>query len=280
MDKLTPLFNHFSPVANVFFTGTLCELTAFTEDKGHGHLHLIKTGRVTLEFADKTPLDLCGPALVFLPHGDGHRLLPDENGMELVCAKIDWGSADENPLARWLPQKVVLSDPLPIEIYSVVQILFAEAFSSHCGKQAALERLTEYVFIIILRDLIQFNKFPFGLLKGLSDPKISRAMTAMNSHPEIPWTTDSMAVEAGMSRTRFSPYFKQVTGTTPGEYLLEWRLGLAKKLLMKNIPLKRVASMLGYRSVAGLTKVFEKKLGKTPRGWLKCRQASECGDES
>jgi transcriptional regulator GlxA family with amidase domain len=77
------------------------------------------------------------------------------------------------------------------------------------GRQAALDRLAEYILILLLRDVVGRELVQSGTLRGLSDERLSKALMAMHQHPEGPWDLDRLAAVAGMSRARFAAHFRE-----------------------------------------------------------------------
>jgi AraC-like DNA-binding protein len=89
----------------------------------------------------------------------------------------------------------------------------------------------------------------------------------VHADPARAWTLASMAAEAGMSRARFAAHFAQIVGVPPGEYLTGWRLGLARTMLRRGLPVKQVAVEVGYANASALGRVFSQRLGQSPARW-------------
>jgi AraC-like DNA-binding protein len=70
-----------------------------------------------------------------------------------------------------------------------------------------------------------------------------------------------------MSRARFAANFKTIVGTTPLDYLTDWRLSIAQTLIRQGKPLKSIAAQVGYQSTAAFSRVFTKRVGATPAEW-------------
>jgi transcriptional regulator GlxA family with amidase domain len=150
-----------------------------------------------------------------------------------------------NPLIASLPEPLGLPlDALP-ELGPTLQLLFSEAFAELSGHQTAIDRLFEYLFVLLIRSAMNAHLIDSGVLMGLSDPRLGRAIEAMHKHPETSWSLEQLAQCAGMSRARFAPHFPQVVGMTPFEYLTNWRLGVAQTMLRKGNSLKLIASAVG-----------------------------------
>ncbi len=110
---------------------------------------------------------------------------------------------------------------------------------------------------------------PPGLVTGLSDPRLARALVALHDEPGAPWSVEQLATVAGMSRTSFNQRFRDLVGQTPADYLSDWRIGLAQAGLLQGASIKQLASDLGYANPSALSRAFAAKSGCSPRDWLK-----------
>ena len=134
-----------------------------------------------------------------------------------------------------------------------LELLFAEAERDQCGRQAAIDRLCELLLIQLLRYLMDGRLGATGLLAGLADPKLARAITAMHDAPQTAWSLEALAAQAGMSRARFAAAFKDAVGVTPGDYLADWRMNVSCTLLKQGRPVAVVADRVGYGSPVSYT---------------------------
>jgi AraC-like DNA-binding protein len=263
MDPFAALFAHVTPRARTFFTGNLCQTTQFTDE---GHLHLLKGGALTVAQAGEVDLQLTEPTLLFFPRGRVHSFTVNpERGADLVCAAVELGSAEGNPIGQGLPELVVLPLTSHPALAPVCDLLVGEAFSQRGGRQTALDRLFDYLLILIVRHLVESGRVVTGVLAGLADPRLAKALTAMHEAPRKSWTLEDLAGIAGMSRTRFAEHFRTRIGQTPIDYLTVWRMTVARQLLAKGKPVKSVAPQVGYQSVAAFSRVFSRVTGHAPR---------------
>ena len=79
-----------------------------------------------------------------------------------------------------------------------------------------------------------------------------------------------------MSARHFSRAFKSETGTTPAKFVANVRLeAVCNYLTQTNLPIKRIVSKAGYRSVDVLTRAFRDQFGITPDAYRRRFGTSE-----
>lgn len=87
----------------------------------------------------------------------------------------------------------------------------------------------------------------------------------MHEMPTRSWTVAQLAREAALSRSAFFERFSRTVGITPMEYLLAWRMALAKKLLRrKELSIAEVAERAGYSSASTFSVAFTRHVGLPP----------------
>ncbi|MGK0370474.1 MAG: AraC-like DNA-binding protein [Glaciecola sp.] len=276
MDKLSKILQHFEMQANVFFSGNLCELSEFEETKGNkGHLHVLSKGSLRLIDKAGVSITIDQPSLLFFPQGRFHRLVPDSvKGADLVCATIEYNSVMAHPIAKALPSMVSfeLGKVSNTQLAQTAAWLFEEAFAENNGKAIMINKLCDIFVIQLLREVIGTASVQQGMLAGLAHPLLSKALSSIHEQADRPWTIESLAIEALMSRSKFAQLFHRVVGQTPLGYLTDWRMHLAQGLLTKNLSVELVANKVGYENGSTLARVFKKKLGNSPKQWLKNNQ--------
>jgi AraC-like DNA-binding protein len=273
-DALQPLFEHFRLHAQTFFTGNLCAVASFEKAMDYGHLHMVRSGRGEVRYqGGRKALRIDGPGLLFYPRNLPHHLVPEgPEGLDLVCATIQFGNGVGCPLALALPEVMHLG---VAEVGPLAELIFKEAFEGAEGKQAVVDRLCEVVLVHFVRHALQAGHTQAGLLAGLVHPQLRHALTAVHAEPARAWTLDDMAATAGMSRSAFAVLFKQTLGTTPGEHLARFRISAAQQQLARGIPLKVVAFDVGYGSSTALSRAFRELTGVSPREWLQGQRPSD-----
>lgn len=271
-DRLVSVLKWFDLRARVFQAGPLCRTATFDAGDGLGYIHVLRAGVMQVETAGEARTRMDEPGLVFYMTPTTHRLLPEGDGVELVCASFEFGAGMQNPLVLALPEKVIMPLTDFPTLDAILAVLFKEATEDHCGRQAILDRLCEVVIIQLLRALMDQGVIAFGLLAGLSDPRLAKAINAIHAEPARAWTLEELASIATMSRARFAANFRNTVGTTPMMYVSEWRLSLARTLLSRGRSVQYTAEVVGYGSASALSRAFVAHSGCSPREWKQLQE--------
>ena len=269
MDRLTDFLQRFDLRARVLHNGALTRPLRVEASEGRGRLHLLRSGSVQLVGPGRRQCTVGEPSLIFLARSARHELRGLEgNRPDLLSAAVDFGAGDENPLLQGLalPLRLPLHD-IP-DMAALFSVLLDEAAGRRCGHAAVLDRLVEVLVVRLLRLAIERRLMDRGVMAGLSDPRLARALTALHAEPQVGWTLERMAARAGMSRSRFAEHFSALMGVPAAEYLKRWRVGLAKRMLREGRPVKQVALEVGYGSSASFGRAFGQIEGATPTVWL------------
>ena len=269
MDQLSIILQRFSMNTEVFFTGNLCGISNFNREPNQGHLHLLRSGELTIIDEKGASQLIDEPTVLFFPTPHAHRIIGnEENPPELVCANIIYDESSANPIANALPSLLCFKLSDCQQLKQTAQSLFDEAFQDRCGRLPMINLLTNMFLIHVLRHVLNNNIMHYGLLAGLAHPQLSKVLLAIHETPEQQWGLDAMAEYGLMSRSKFADLFKRIVGQSPGDYLIDWRIVVAKSLLHQSKPVTLVANAVGYENGSALARVFRKKLGMSPKEWL------------
>jgi AraC-like DNA-binding protein len=272
MDRLSPLFSRFTLSAELFFSGVLCGAADFDNSKGIGILHVLRKGRVRVvgNARGAQNFELAQPSLLFYRNTCPHRFeVDDPGGADLVCSHINFGAGMGVRVLRGLPDFLLVPLADMSGVAPVLTLLFDEAFAARSGRAAAVDRLVELFAILLLRHTVEAKLVNAGVLAGLADERVAKALAAMHSKPEHDWTLETLADTATMSRARFAVRFRETVGLTPMDYLTDWRISVAQTLLKRGKHSKMVAHMVGYSNDAAFARIFTKRVGVSPSVWLR-----------
>jgi AraC-like DNA-binding protein len=187
------------------------------------------------------------------------------------------GRPDVRLLGGWFafdsPDSALLVSLLPslvhvrgIERLSVlVRLVGEEASERRSARDLVLTRLVEVLLIEALRSAPSADAPP-GLLRGLADARLAPAMRQMHGQVARSWTMSELARTAALSRSAFFERFTRTVGLPPMEYLLAWRMAVAKDLLRRHdLAVAEVAERVGYGSASTFSTAFSRHVGKPPR---------------
>ncbi|WP_323764817.1 AraC family transcriptional regulator [Marinovum sp.] len=219
------------------------------------------------------PAPLEAATLVVLADASGQPCTalfqPRETGFALgdaravVSAEVDWGGIS-NPLVSALPDRIEVDLTRDAETMALARLIQAEMEAQRCGAASVVNRLGEVLVVRILRGQIAAGSARPGVLAGLSDPRLSRAIVAIHDKPGHGWRNDDLAEIAGLSRSRFAEMFLTTVGEPPAAYLRRWRLTLARQDVDRGHRVDAIARRYGYGSAEGFTRAFRKQFGALP----------------
>lgn len=217
----------------------------------------------TLSGFDPVTPEQIDPKTTPSPTGDvrhGTRGGPPD--VRLLGGYFVFDTPDIALLVTLLPALVhVRGDP---RLSVLVQFLAEESRARKSGRELVLTRLVEVMLIEALRSTSN-DDAPPGLLRGLSDARLSVAMRLMHGDPGRSWTVEQLAKKAALSRSAFFDRFTRSVGLPPMEYLLAWRMALAKDMLRRReVGIAEVAQRVGYGSASTFSTAFSRYVGQPP----------------
>jgi len=268
-------------------------------DGGLRGVHVLVAGQCDLTIDGQPPRRLHAGDLVVLPRADSHTLAspdgahaPLRSSLELVrhnegseiaaggtgertdivCGAFFLGHED-HPAVAGLPRCVHVPGA-PKWLAGLTDALVAEATEGGPGSEVVMARLSDALITRALRHHVETAEEP-GWLHGLRDPYVARALAALHADLAAPWTLESLARAAELSRAAFAARFATTVGQTPMKYLYQCRMRLAMTLLsVERATAASVAPRVGYGSEAAFSAAFTRHAGTTPAAYRRQTAAS------
>lgn len=182
--------------------------------------------------------------------------------VRLLVGHFVFGSPDAALLVSLLPKLIHVRGERRLGM--IVKLLGDEARSERPAREAILTRLMEVLLVEALRSTAGTSTSP-GLLRGLADERLAAAIRLMHEKPTHDWTVEQLAQAAALSRSAFFDRFRRAVGIAPMEYLLSWRMALAKNLLLRGrTGVKEIAERVGYGSASAFSVAFTRFVGLPP----------------
>ena len=252
-------------------------------------LYAFRKGNAVFKMEGEKPVEVGASSIITLPSGAGHTLrdstrtksearisdpfinLEDfdfANALKTSATVIIRASipVSSNPLPNVIPAAILVT-PDDVRIHQrleqIINLVLLEYTAPKDAREAIVKRLAEIIAIEFME---------FSLVKGdlnwdsrLIDSRIKRAINAIHSHLDHPWTVASLANEALLSRSAFASRFREVIGDTPVNYLYKTRMHRAAcEIRNGKMSLSQIAEMVGYESEGAFCKAFRRNMGTTP----------------
>ncbi|NUU01376.1 AraC family transcriptional regulator [Herbaspirillum robiniae] len=227
-----------------------------------------------------------GFAMASLQASDGPEFSDDNPPLQLLNGEFRLGWPDAEPEARFLvghcvfdsPDSALLVSLLPRlvivrgeqRLATLVRLVGDESRAQRPAREVVLARLLEVLLIEALRSGADAGGAASpGLLRGLADPRLALAIRRMHESPAEAWNVARLAKEAALSRSAFFERFRREVGVAPMEYLLAWRMALAKNLLLRGeTGVAEVAQQVGYSSASTFSVAFGRHVGVPPSRYV------------
>lgn len=259
--------------------------------------HILKfgSGYVWVD-GDDTPVKVGDGDVVVFPHGHGHTIadaatspllqkvlldyhahgeyqlfpadLNDPETMVMLCGAFHLDNHNIYPLLKGLPKIIhipgengIMNGSFP----EIVNLIARESTGRQSGSEVMLRRLTEMLFIQVIRIwLEQTGPTTGGRLDALRDPALSAALGLIHDNPGRAWKVEELAEEVSLSRSEFSARFTRLVGEPPMKYVTRWRMQRASKMVKNGVGLGVIAENMGYESEAAFRKAFKREVGLPP----------------
>lgn len=191
---------------------------------------------------------------------------------QFVCGFLGCDARPFNPLLATLPRLLHMRRPADLEsdlLDRLIELTLAEARVGRAGAECIRLGLSELIFIeVVRRYLSTLGTDGTGWLSGLRDPAVGRVLAALHERPAHAWSLEELARHTAMSRSALADRFVQLVGCPPMQYLTQWRMQLAARLLADGaMKVGAVGREVGYASEAAFSRTFKRIAGTSPAGW-------------
>ncbi len=272
-------------------------------------VYIVRRGSCWLRYGNAEPIRLNAGDVALLAHGAAHSLSserdmrnlepypqaiarshnsivpslhgkPDPNAESTVLQSAGYRFSQEgaHPLLALLPPVIRIPAAQANgdnELQTLLRLLTQEATHREVGTDLVLPRLIDTLFVYVLRTWLRDQpEGSAGWLGALRDPQIRKALSLIHESPQVPWTVESLAQQAAMSRAAFAKRFMDLVGEPPLAYVTRWRMDLAAKMLRESRePVARIAGRVGYLSETAFAKAFRRRRKMPPGAYRYQRTA-------
>lgn len=252
--------------------------------------HIVERGSADLEWPDGRTLRLEAGDFVLLTRGEAHTV-SDPRGTQgarvphivmretdpcrnetwcvgapdavLLCGVFTWLSTASHALLGMLTDVLHIRAAPWLDSLSALMALEVERNAP--GLQSVIRRLTDVLFVQVVRHIVESDRSAVGWIAGLRDPRVNRALQAIHGAPMRQWTVAQLAQVAGQSRSAFSAQFKRLVGQAPLEYLTQWRVTIATRMLeVERTSIAVIAQRSGYTCEVAFHRAYKRVTGRTP----------------
>ncbi len=214
----------------------------------HWLIHFVVSGVGTYKIKDKTYEVGAGEMFVIPPFVETYYEADSENPWTYI----------------WIG--FTTKDELPFELTDVVRCPEAENIFQHmknsedyhAGRSAFLSARLWDLFALLSRE--EKSRYDY----------VQKALECIHSEYMHDITVEKIARRLNLDRTYFSVLFKNKTGVSPKQYILDYRMKTAASLITKrNVPVSVVAFSVGYSDLFTFSKMFKRHFGVSPSKYAK-----------
>ncbi|MFC5322269.1 AraC family transcriptional regulator [Bradyrhizobium oligotrophicum] len=202
----------------------------------------------------------------------GSRVKPHST---MICGNFTVSRPTFGSVLELLPPVLLLRRTTDGEwLEAILRRMVSESALDRPGQRVVLSRLTEVLFVEVLRSWISsLSPGQGGWLGAISDPHIGPALKLIHENPERPWTLSGLGHRVGLGRSAFSERFTRLVGQSVQRYVIERRMAEAAFLLeTSHESIAQIASQVGYETAAAFSKLFHRHNGQSPGRYRAARR--------
>ncbi len=192
----------------------------------------------------------------------------------VICGHYSFDRDIIHPFVDQLPGLILLRrenytfrDTLDV----ILQMIIREMDQKNPGSERVVLRLAEVLLIKIINHHYTHSASP----NFVSDPVVRKALQFMHHDFSKEWKINGLAKAIGTSRTLLFSRFKSAIGLSPMQYLSNWRMIQAKRLLKKsNLSISEITDLVGYQSESSFGRAFRSHHKISPSQYRRQCQAS------
>ncbi|MFD7312151.1 AraC family transcriptional regulator [Promicromonospora sp. NPDC059942] len=191
----------------------------------------------------------------------------DEEDLYLCVGHIAFDDGNASLLTDLLPPLVIVraADPRGLELGQLIALLATEVEATAAGGPLVQSHLAQILLVHMLRAHARRTDRPTGWLGALNEDGIGAALRAVHADVAHPWTLQELAEISHMSRSAFAQAFKSHVGVPPLDYLIRWRMNLARDALARGtLSISELARATGYQSESAFSTAFRRVVGSSP----------------
>lgn len=265
--------------------------------------HHLSHGSATLALGQGREIQMAEGDFVVITRGEPHVFYSDRQAEPLQISDIDRSSprlriirhgGEEKPLSTMICGNFTVSRPLfgsllelmpPVLLLkqtadggwleAILRRMVSESALERPGQRVVLSRLTEVLFVEVLRSWVAcLSPGQGGWLGAVSDPHVGPALKLIHENPERTWTLSDLGHRVGLGRSAFSARFTKLVGQSVHRYVIERRMAEAAFLLeTSDEPIARIASRVGYETAAAFSKLFLRYHSLSPGRYRAARRS-------
>jgi len=306
MDVLSDILSHLNMKTSLYFR---TDLTApwgvnVPEYKNVARFHICLSGSFWLSTQGQDGIKVTPGDIVLVPHGKLHCLkdslnsevldlndvieraeykagellkFGDGHGVctQLICGHFEFEDENIHPFLKSFPNVIHIKKDDKNNftwLSTALDFIDYESMNRGPGAAAIINKLSEVTFIQSLRFYMKNNSVNTLFLSALNDKYIRKSIEEIHAYPGKKWKLEDLAKVSGLSRTVYAERFHKLTGVTPMNYVTQWRMEKAKKLLKdETISVDEISQLVGYAASESFQKTFKKIIGITPSTYRKSK---------